>query len=95
MATYRPTVLILGAGANVGLHVAEAFASKGYKIALAARRLKEEDSTQDRLHIRSDLSDPKSVMNAFSKVKEKFGVPSVVVYNGILQYPLPTMTFTG
>jgi NAD(P)-dependent dehydrogenase (short-subunit alcohol dehydrogenase family) len=84
MAAYHPVVLILGAGTNIGRHVAEAFASKGYKIALAARRLKDEDSTHNHLHIRSDLSNPDSVINAFSRVKEKLGAPSVVIYNGML-----------
>lgn len=75
-------LLILGAGSNVGQSVAKEFASKGYRVALAARRLKEEDSTSQELHIPADLSNPSSVAEIFSKVKEKLGVPSVVVYNG-------------
>lgn len=77
-----PILLILGAGSNVGQSVAKEFASKGYRVALAARRLKEEDSTSQELHIPADLSNPSSVAEIFSKVKEKLGVPSVVVYNG-------------
>lgn len=77
-----PVILILGAGANIGQHVARAFASKGYKVALAARSLKEVDSNADQVNIMSDLSDPNSVANAFSKVKSSLGLPSVVVYNG-------------
>ncbi len=75
--------MIFGAGANIGHHVAKAFAAKGYKVALAARRAKEADNTADQIHIPSDLTDPNSVVNAFSKVKALLGaVPSVVVYNG-------------
>jgi NAD(P)-dependent dehydrogenase (short-subunit alcohol dehydrogenase family) len=77
-----PVVLILGSGSNVGKHVAQAFAAKGYKVALASRSLKGEDSTADRVHISSDFADPESVIRTFSKVKELLGVPSVVVYNG-------------
>lgn len=76
-----PVILILGAGPNIGQHVAQAFAAKGYKVALASRTAKEE-STEDGINISSDLSDPESVVNLFSKVKESLGLPSVVVYNG-------------
>ena len=89
MAATSPVVLILGAGSNIGRHVAQAFAAKGYRIALAARRLKEEDNTPNELNIPSDLSDPNSVVNVFSKVRASFGVPSVVVYNG-----MPHILFT-
>lgn len=76
-----PVILILGAGPNIGQHVAQAFAAKGYKVALASRTAKQE-TTEDGINISSDLSDPESVVNLFSKVKESLGLPSVVVYNG-------------
>jgi NAD(P)-dependent dehydrogenase (short-subunit alcohol dehydrogenase family) len=82
MPNTSPVILILGAGSNIGNHVARAFAAKGYKVALAARRLKEADNNADQINIPSDLSDPSSVVNAFSKVKSLLGVPSVVIYNG-------------
>jgi NAD(P)-dependent dehydrogenase (short-subunit alcohol dehydrogenase family) len=82
MAAKSPIVLILGAGANVGRGVAQAFASKGYKVALVARKLEESDNTADQVHIQGDFSDPESVINAFTKVKSLLGLPSVVVYNG-------------
>lgn len=82
MPGISPVILILGAGPNVGQHVARAFAAKGYKVALASRRLKEEDNTTDQVNISSDLSDPGSVPGVFSKVKALLGLPSVVVYNG-------------
>jgi NAD(P)-dependent dehydrogenase (short-subunit alcohol dehydrogenase family) len=82
MATKSPVVLILGAGANVGQAVARTFASKGYKVAIAARSLKEVDSTDNQLNIPSDFSNTDSIVNAFAKVKKVFGIPSVVVYNG-------------
>jgi short chain dehydrogenase len=82
MPANSPVALILGAGANIGQHVGRAFAAKGYKIALAARSLKEADSTPDQLNITSDFSDPESVAKAFAKVEAQLGLPSVVVYNG-------------
>ena len=83
MPASSPVILILGAGANIGQHVGKAFAAKGYKVALAARIANEADNTSEQIHIASDLTDPSSVVNAFSKVKTLLGVvQSVVVYNG-------------
>ncbi|KAJ5409145.1 short-chain dehydrogenase [Penicillium cosmopolitanum] len=81
MASTTPVILILGSGPNIGHHVAQAFATKGYKVALASRSLKEEASNADQIHISADLSDPHSVKSIFSKVKASLGLPSVVVYN--------------
>ncbi|PMD23843.1 putative short-chain dehydrogenase [Hyaloscypha hepaticicola] len=81
MSSTSPVLLILGSGPRIGSHVARAFAAKGYKVALASRKVKEADNTADQINIPSDLSDPNSVVNAFSKVKELIGTPSVVVYN--------------
>lgn len=82
MAIKSPVVLILGAGPNIGQSVARMFASKGYKVGLAARSLKEADSTDNQLNIPSDFSKTDDVVNAFAQVKKAFGIPSVVVYNG-------------
>ncbi|CAI7586253.1 unnamed protein product [Penicillium palitans] len=81
MANASPVILVLGSGPNIGHHVARTFAGKGYKVALASRSLKEEDSNGDRVCISADLSDPHSVKDVFSKVKASLGLPSVVVYN--------------
>jgi NAD(P)-dependent dehydrogenase (short-subunit alcohol dehydrogenase family) len=78
-----PVVLILGAGTNIGANVARAFTAKGYKVALAARKLKDETNDQGQLTISSDFADPSSISAAFAKVREVFGDPSVVVYNGM------------
>jgi NAD(P)-dependent dehydrogenase (short-subunit alcohol dehydrogenase family) len=82
MAGTSPVILILGAGPNIGLTVARTFASRGYKVAIAARSLKEADSTDNQLNIPSDFSNTDDVVNAFKKVNKVFGIPSVVVYNG-------------
>ncbi|KAI4160575.1 MAG: hypothetical protein LQ342_005596 [Letrouitia transgressa] len=87
MSSTSPVILILGSGANIGQHVARTFATKGYKVALASRSLKEEESTSDQLKISSDLSDPDSVSGVFSKVKASLGLPSVVIYNAAAVTP--------
>ncbi|KAL5386421.1 hypothetical protein DPSP01_004146 [Paraphaeosphaeria sporulosa] len=81
MASRSGVILILGAGANIGQHVAQQFASQGYKVASTSRSAKSADNTSDAVHIVADLSDPESVAGIFSQVKASLGVPSVVVYN--------------
>ena len=82
MTSTSPIILILGSGPNVGQHVAQAFAARGYKVAHTSRKLKSEDNNSDQVNIASDLSDPDSVVEVFAKVKASLGIPSVVVYNG-------------
>ncbi|KAF4341223.1 short-chain dehydrogenase reductase like yusS [Fusarium beomiforme] len=81
MAAKSPIVLILGSGPNIGQSVARKFASEGYKVAIASRSQKETESTDKQLNIKTDLTKPLQVADAFSKVKKTFGIPSVVVYN--------------
>ena len=76
-----PIILILGAGPGIGQSVTETFTAKGYKVALASRKAKGE-SAEGQVHFPSDLSDPKSIADLFSRVKQRLGNPSVVVYNG-------------
>jgi NAD(P)-dependent dehydrogenase (short-subunit alcohol dehydrogenase family) len=83
-----PIVLILGAGSNIGQATAKAFASQGYKVALASRSMKDAESTSDELHIPTDLSNSNAVIDAFAKVKSVYGPPSVIVYNGKCQVTL-------
>ncbi|KAH6843096.1 hypothetical protein B0I37DRAFT_383685 [Chaetomium sp. MPI-CAGE-AT-0009] len=81
MSKASPIVLILGAGSNVGHHVAQGFRNKGYRIALAARSVKESDNTDEQVYLPSDFSDPNSIVEAFSKLKSSLGAASVVIYN--------------
>ncbi|KAK1751480.1 hypothetical protein QBC47DRAFT_391893 [Echria macrotheca] len=81
MSKASPIVLILGAGSNVGRHAAKAFRDKGYRVALAARSVKESDNTAEQVYLPIDLSDPASVPSAFSKLRSSLGVPSVIIYN--------------
>lgn len=76
-------VLIFGVGSNVGQSLAKAYQEKGYKVALASRKQSAKDSTHDTLYIPTDCSDTGSVLEAFSEVKRVFGIPQVVIYNGM------------
>ncbi|KAK7934862.1 hypothetical protein PG985_000357 [Apiospora marii] len=81
MSSTSPVALILGSGARVGKSVAQAFANKGYRIALVARSIDEGNSTANELHIKGDFADPSSIPAIFSQVEAKFGPPAVVIYN--------------
>jgi NAD(P)-dependent dehydrogenase (short-subunit alcohol dehydrogenase family) len=77
-----PVLLVLGAGPKIGLSVAKAFSAKGYKVALAARSLQDGIGEDGYLRLKIDFSKPEDIQHAFAKVKQEFGIPSVVVYNG-------------
>jgi NAD(P)-dependent dehydrogenase (short-subunit alcohol dehydrogenase family) len=78
----KPIAFIIGAGKNIGLSTAAILQSKGYRIALAARSLNPKDSTPETLHLALDLSKPEAVGPAFASLREQWGEPSVVFYNG-------------
>lgn len=78
----EPVIFILGAGPGIGFSVADAFATEGYHVALAARSLQNGKDEKGYLNLKLDLADTKAVSSAFQKVTEELGIPSVVVYNG-------------
>jgi NAD(P)-dependent dehydrogenase (short-subunit alcohol dehydrogenase family) len=75
-------LLVLGAGGNIGASVASLFAENGYKVAIAARRLKDGVNDAGQLQVQMDLSKPETVDATFDKVTAKLGPPNVIVYNG-------------
>lgn len=78
----QKVLLILGAGGNVGASTAKLFSQNGYKVAVAARKYKNEVNSEGQLEVHLDLAQPDNVDGAFDKVIEKFGPPNAVVYNG-------------
>ncbi|KAM0283249.1 hypothetical protein ACHAQH_002543 [Verticillium albo-atrum] len=90
MANLPQVALILGAGSNIGQHLARAFTAKGYKVAIMARSLNEADSTSEQLHVKGDLTDLRAVEGVFAKVKTALGAPpSVVIHNAGALTPNP------
>jgi NAD(P)-dependent dehydrogenase (short-subunit alcohol dehydrogenase family) len=82
-----PVVLVIGAGPNIGAAIAKKFSENGYKVALAARSLTAGLQSTRTLHIKADLSSPKSVPQIFHSVRENLGIPNIVVYNGPSPFP--------
>lgn len=89
-----PVLLILGAGPNIGSHLAKAFSQKGYKVASASRSPPKVDDGSD-LHITLDLTKPDTVPGVFEKArKELGGEVGAVVYNAALFSADPSDTLS-
>ena len=81
MAGTHPVVLIFGAGANVGLSVAQKFKDNGYAVAAVSRTVKDELKEVAHKTIACSIT-PEEVPKIFAKVEKELGIPSVVIYNG-------------
>jgi hypothetical protein len=77
-----PVIFVIGGGPRIGLSVARAFRDKGYTAVTASRN---PDATRySSLGIHSmtcDVTSTESLTEAFDQVRQKHGVPNVVVYN--------------
>ena len=91
--TSKPILLLFGSGARVGETTTAIFSKAGYRVARVSRSLKSEESTSDILNVPGDLNDPTTVENVFATVREQWGEPSVVVYNGMSTSPACTNGF--
>ena len=70
---------ILGAGAHVGLAIANKFKQEGYRVAVGSRKPLQQEGL---VPITVDVSNAGSVTKAFAEVKERFGSAPNVVING-------------
>ncbi|PBK83296.1 hypothetical protein ARMGADRAFT_1089411 [Armillaria gallica] len=74
--------LILGAGPNVGHHVAKALQSQKYKVALGSRNPDVDKLKKDGFFpVKVDITLPDSVSAAYKTVSTELGTPNVVVFN--------------
>ena len=83
-----PTVLIIGAGSNIGHATADAFAEAGYQVAVASRSSKA--ALEKYQHFAIDASKADTLRDVFSSVKQTIGIPSVVIYNGVSLSMVPS-----
>ncbi len=77
----QPTALVTGAGSGIGRAVALALAAKGYRVALAGRRVEALEETarmaggdaSGRLVVPADVGDEAAVEALFEAIGERFG----------------------
>ena len=75
-------IFIIGGGPKGDEGVANAFAQKGYKVAVASPSIdKNEIRERGWLPVEVDLTDHKAIHKGFETVRSKIGEPNVVVYN--------------
>ncbi|KAF2999182.1 hypothetical protein E8E14_005701 [Neopestalotiopsis sp. 37M] len=84
------TVLIIGAGPNIGLATAKIFAGAGYKVAIASRT-KTSDAYK---YYFFDASKPETVSSLFAEIRKEHGDPKVVVYNAYSRTATPENPFS-
>ncbi|UUZ84231.1 SDR family NAD(P)-dependent oxidoreductase [Paenibacillus sp. P26] len=83
------TIAIVGAGPKLGLSIAKKFGENGFQVALISRSQENLDSLVSQLQIigieasgfAADLYDSDQVIQAFAKVKEKYGFIDVLEFS--------------
>ncbi len=73
--------IITGGSSGLGFNMAEQFAQNGYKVIVLDVAENKEEYVD---YIKTDLSDPGSVENAFNLIKEKYGKAHVLINNGAI-----------
>jgi short-subunit dehydrogenase len=88
-------LLLVGAGAGLGLAVAHRFAAGGYRVSLLARsadRLDElarslDDTGAEINTIAADVGNPDSLRGRLTELYSDNGAPGVVIYNAVMGAP--------
>ncbi|WWC60699.1 uncharacterized protein I303_103275 [Kwoniella dejecticola CBS 10117] len=80
--------ILFGLGPRIGQAVVNKFLREGYKVATVSRAQKTSEDSNS-FHVMADLADPSSVEPVFKRVQERWGSPSVVIYNAAAYTPTP------
>lgn len=83
------TVIVSGASSGIGAHFAASLASKGAKVALAARRMSKLETQVEQIQsaggeaiaVQMDVADEDSIIAAYDEVQEKLGAIDTVIAN--------------
>ncbi len=71
--------IITGGASGLGFDMAEQFSKKGYKVVVLDIAETKESYVD---YIKTDLADPSSIENAFTRIKETYGNAHVLINNG-------------
>ena len=104
MSLLSKVAIITGAGSGIGKRTARALLQEGYSVALAGRRaeplettaVEAEQTGSQTLVVPTDVTDPISVQNLFTKTQEAFGRLDVLFNNagiGAPGIPLEDLTY--
>ena len=104
MSTQRKTAIVTGAGTGIGRAVALTLLAKGYKVALAGRRLEplaaaireSGAAASDAIAVPTDVGDPASIKALFGRVKDSWGRLDVLFNNagtGAPALPLEDLSY--
>jgi short-subunit dehydrogenase len=99
----RGHLLLVGAGAGLGLAVARRFAAGGHRVTLVARstdRLGElarnvADTGAEINTIEADVSDPEGLGARMTELYRRDGAPGVVIYNAVMGAPDTLLSSTA
>lgn len=90
--TSHKIALVLGAGPGVGIEFLKKFQSHGYRVALSSRSADSSKDDDKTLNLKADFSQPTTVTDVFNTIREKWGPPTVVLYNGNYLFALEHFT---
>jgi short-subunit dehydrogenase len=97
-ARRAPLVVITGASSGIGLALATAYARRGWRLALIARRLESLQAWADRhapeagrvLCLQADVREVDAIVAAGHRVMEAMGLPDVVIANAGISVGIDT-----
>jgi NAD(P)-dependent dehydrogenase (short-subunit alcohol dehydrogenase family) len=95
-----PTIAIVGAGPGLGLSIARVFGKNGFQVALLSRTQASVEELAEGLAgdgieaagFAADVLDRPSLVDAFARVKERFGEVDVLEYSPAQHTPNPALT---
>ncbi|WP_431911608.1 SDR family NAD(P)-dependent oxidoreductase [Micromonospora carbonacea] len=98
-----PTIAIVGAGSGLGQSIAKTFGSNGFSVALVSRTQSKLDALAaelgqtgiDAAGFAADVMDRASLVDAFARIKQRFGTVDILEYSPAPHTPVPGITMAG
>jgi NADP-dependent 3-hydroxy acid dehydrogenase YdfG len=95
-----PTIAIVGAGPGLGLSIAKVFGRNGFDVALIARGQEKLNDLVGQLEaagitaagFTADILDRPSIVDAFARIKVRFGAVDVLEFSPAPHNPVPGIT---